>query len=154
MATTSGSVGELASRRRRIGALVIDFMLTSIVLFILTSLVTFLVRDMVQSAVADLGSLFFPGSLFYILSAQVGYYVIVEGLFSTTIGKTVAGIRVVDESGGQIGMGRSAIRNVLRFIDALPVLVAWYVFGFILMVVSDDEQRLGDMVANTYVVRE
>lgn len=153
MATTSGSVGELASRRSRIGAMVIDFMLTNIVLFILTLLITFMFRDMVESTVADLGSLFFLGANLYIVIGHVGYHVIMEGLFGTTIGKTVASIRVVDESGGQISMGKSAIRNVFRAIDVLPVLPVWYVLGFLLIAVSDDEQRLGDMAANTYVVK-
>jgi len=100
MAATSDSVGELASRRSRIGAMVIDFMLTNIVLFILLLLITFMFRDMVESVVADLGSLFFPGANLYIVIGHVGYHVIMEGLFSTTIGKTAASIRVVNESGG------------------------------------------------------
>ncbi len=153
MATTSGSVGELASRRSRIGALVIDFILTSIASFILLLLITFMFREMIRSFVAENGNLYFFGMQFYLLTGQVGYYVIMEGLFSATIGKTVASIRVVDESGGQISMGKSVIRNLLRFIDVLPVLLGWYVLGFLLIFVSDDEQRLGDMVANTYVVK-
>ncbi|MBX0285933.1 RDD family protein [Haloarcula salinisoli] len=154
MATTSSAAGELASRRSRIGAMVIDFMLTNIVLFILTVLITFLFRDMVESVVADLGSLFFLGAHLYIVIGHVGYHVILEGLFGTTIGKKAASIRVVDESGGQISMGKSAIRNVFRFIDVLPVLPVWYVIGYLLIAVSDDEQRLGDMAANSYVVKE
>ena len=153
MATTSGSVGELASRRRRIGALVIDFILTSIVSFILLLLITFMFREMIRSFVVETGNLYFFGIQFYLLTGQVVYYVIMEGLFSTTIGKKGAGIRVVDESGGQISMGKSVIRNLLRFIDVLPVLLGWYVLGFLLIFVSDDEQRLGDMAANTYVVK-
>jgi len=154
MATTSGSAGELASRRSRIGALVIDFILTNIVLFILLLLITFLFRDMIKSVVSEYDTLFYFGLQFYLLTGQVGYYMIMEGLFSTTIGKKLASIRVVNESGGQISMGKSAIRNILRFIDVLPVLLGWYVLGFLLIFVSDDEQRLGDMVANTYVVKE
>jgi len=50
-------------------------------------------------------------------------------------------------------MGKSAIRNVFRVIDVLPVLPVWYVLGYLLIAVSDDEQRLGDMAANTYVVK-
>jgi len=155
MATTSGSVGELASRLSRIRAIGIDFILTYIVLNILLFLVLFMFRDMAESVVVDLAnnSLFFLSVTFYIVIGHVGYHVIMEGLFGTTIGKKAGSIRVVNESGGQISMGKSAIRNVFRVIDVLPVLPVGYVLGYILIAVSGDEQRLGDMVANTYVVK-
>jgi uncharacterized RDD family membrane protein YckC len=34
-----------------------------------------------------------------------GYYVFAEGFYGQTVGKRIVGIRVVDEDGGQVGLG-------------------------------------------------
>jgi uncharacterized RDD family membrane protein YckC len=68
-----------------------------------------------------------------------------------TVGKMAAGIRVVGVLGEPIGFLASAIRNVLRIVDFLPVL---YVGGVISMVSTRRDQRLGDIAAGTIVVRE
>jgi uncharacterized RDD family membrane protein YckC len=59
-------------------------------------------------------------------------------------------IVVVTEDGGAIDYKPAAIRTVLRIVDALPFL---YVLGLVLIVVTDRNQRLGDIVADTVVVR-
>jgi uncharacterized RDD family membrane protein YckC len=68
-----------------------------------------------------------------------------------SIGKRAAGLRVVRTGGQAVGLGSSLIRNVLRLIDLLP---SFYLVGALLIVVSRDNQRLGDMAAGTIVVRE
>ena len=78
-----------------------------------------------------------------------GYPIVFEGLFGGTIGKLVLGMRVVNAEGGNIGLGRALVRNLLRIIDALPF---FYLLGAILVASSDTKQRLGDRVAGTYVV--
>lgn len=79
-----------------------------------------------------------------------GYFIYLEAENNgQTIGKSVVNIRVVSDTGQDIGMGTSAIRNILRIIDALPFL---YLIGIILIAVSDESQRLGDMVGDTHVV--
>jgi len=78
------------------------------------------------------------------------YWVVFEGLWGTTIGKKVIGLRVVDEQGNVPGIVKSLIRNVLRIVDALPTL---YIIGMLLVYTNDDNQRLGDMIGDTYVVR-
>jgi len=54
------------------------------------------------------------------------------------------------DDGSPIGWSESIIRNLLRIVDALPTL---YLLGAILVLVTDDEQRLGDIAANTVVVK-
>jgi uncharacterized RDD family membrane protein YckC len=68
-----------------------------------------------------------------------------------TVGKMAAGIRVVDVLGQPVSFFASAIRNILRIIDFLPIV---YVVGVVTMVVTDNDQRLGDLAAGTIVVRD
>jgi uncharacterized RDD family membrane protein YckC len=68
-----------------------------------------------------------------------------------TPGKRVAGIRVVKEGGAPVRFTSSAIRNIVRIVDALP---SAYLVGLISIAVSSKNQRLGDMAAGTLVVRE
>ncbi|WP_216824793.1 RDD family protein [Salinigranum rubrum] len=80
----------------------------------------------------------------------VVYFIYMEGTYGQTLGKRLVGIVVVDEDGGACDMTASAIRNVLRLVDALPTL---YIVGFAVMyLVSDRKQRVGDLVGDTVVV--
>jgi uncharacterized RDD family membrane protein YckC len=78
------------------------------------------------------------------------YYVILEGYFGRTVGKFLTGIRVISESTGRPpGYGRALLRTVLRLIDG----IASYLVGFIIVVNSKRNRRLGDIAADTLVVR-
>lgn len=80
------------------------------------------------------------------------YDVLFETLASgRTPGKRAAGIRVVRTGGGPVGFLSSAVRNLVRIVDFLPV---FYGVGLVTVVVSAKNQRLGDMAAGTVVVRE
>jgi uncharacterized RDD family membrane protein YckC len=81
-----------------------------------------------------------------------GYDVAFEVLASgRTPGKRWNGLRVVRSEGQPIGFLASATRNLLRLIDWLPSL---YLVGMISIFASKKNQRLGDVVAGTVVVRE
>jgi uncharacterized RDD family membrane protein YckC len=76
-----------------------------------------------------------------------------ESRLGATPGKLALGLRVVDRDGGtRPELRTTLIRNLMWVVDALP-----YVFGpiagFIAMLVSESDQRLGDRVAGTLVVR-
>lgn len=77
-------------------------------------------------------------------------YILMEGLWGTTPGKKLIGIKIVDDRGQVPGIVKALIRNILRIVDSLPTL---YIIGIVLIYSNDDNQRLGDMVADTYVVR-
>ncbi|MGI8539921.1 MAG: RDD family protein [Rubrobacteraceae bacterium] len=63
----------------------------------------------------------------------------------------VAGIKVVREGTGEApGLGKAAIRTVLRIVDGL----FFYLVAFVMVLVSGKNQRLGDMAAGTLVVRK
>ncbi len=76
------------------------------------------------------------------------YFFLQEGAFSTTLGKAIFGLRVVDLNGGRLTWRAALIRNVLLFIDVLfSSLVA-----AISMATSPNRQRVGDRFAHTLVV--
>jgi hypothetical protein len=58
---------------------------------------------------------------------------------------------VIKDNGGPIGFYEALLRNLLRVVDALP---SAYGIGFITALITQREQRLGDLVAGTIVVRE
>lgn len=79
-----------------------------------------------------------------------GYFIVLEAYNNgQTVGKMIVNIRVRKSSGGELDLGGSIVRNVLRIVDILPF---FYIIGIILVLVTDDEQRLGDLVADTVVV--
>ena len=81
-----------------------------------------------------------------------GYDILFEVLASgRTPGKRWNGLRVVRVGGQPVGFLSSAIRNVLRVVDILP---GFYAVGCIAILVSQRNQRLGDLAAGTLVVRD
>ena len=83
---------------------------------------------------------------------SVGYGIAFEWWWrGQTIGKRVLGLRVVDAQGMQLEWSQILIRNLLRVVDLLPAL---YLVGGAAMLWTRNAQRLGDMAANTLVVRK
>ena len=81
-----------------------------------------------------------------------GYDIVFEVLASgRTPGKRLTGLRVVRTGGQPITFLPSAIRNLMRLVDILPTT---YLIGCISILVTERNQRLGDLVADTIVVRE
>jgi len=78
------------------------------------------------------------------------YYVFFEGTFGATPGKMLLGLKVVRSDGERIGYKEALIRTVMRLIDLLP---AFYIAGVISILLSSRNQRLGDRVAGTLVVK-
>ena len=82
-----------------------------------------------------------------------GYFVFCEMLFGgRTPGKFATGIRAVKMQGGGIGFWSSLLRNLLRIVDMLPP--PFYLVGSAVILSTPRNQRLGDLVANTIVVRD
>lgn len=78
------------------------------------------------------------------------YYFVLEGLFAATIGKSAAKLTVLESNGDVCSFGASFKRNLLRFVDWLPLL---YIVGAIAVLSSADRQRIGDRVAGTIVTQ-
>ena len=85
--------------------------------------------------------------LFVNLVVYLGYFAVFEGLTGRTLGKALCGIEVVRvEDDGPPGLGRATLR-------ALMFLAVDGLAGVFVILATSRHQRLGDMAANTLVVR-
>lgn len=66
-----------------------------------------------------------------------------------TPGKRMFGLAVVHDDGTPVGWAASLVRNLLRFVDFMPLL---YGFGLASVLMRRDNKRLGDLAAGTRVV--
>jgi uncharacterized RDD family membrane protein YckC len=79
------------------------------------------------------------------------YMMVAEWLWrGQTVGKRLLRLRVVDAAGLRLEPSQVIVRNLMRFLDALPAL---YLLGGITCLVSRHRQRLGDLAAGTVVIR-
>jgi uncharacterized RDD family membrane protein YckC len=79
------------------------------------------------------------------------YYVVLETTTGRSLGKFMTGIVVVNERGERPALVPVLIRTATRLLEVNPVLFG----GFPAGVIADRsaaKQRLGDMLAHTYVV--
>ncbi len=81
----------------------------------------------------------------------IGYGIFFEWSWrGQTIGKKLFRLRVVDVEGMRLQFNQIVVRNLLRFVDALPAL---YFAGGLTCWLNSKCQRLGDLAANTIVIR-
>jgi uncharacterized RDD family membrane protein YckC len=82
-----------------------------------------------------------------------GYFSFFEWLWSgQTPGKRWLKLRVIREDGRPVTVWEAFLRNTLRLFDMMPA--PFYSIGLISVFSSARDQRVGDMVAGTVVVRE
>ena len=81
------------------------------------------------------------------------YFAFFEWLWSgQTPGKRWLKLRVIREDGRPITFWEACVRNLLRTFDMMPV--PFYSVGLISVFINSRDQRVGDLVAGTVVVRE
>ena len=82
-----------------------------------------------------------------------GYFAFFEWIWSgQTPGKRWLKLRVLREDGRPITFWEASVRNLLRSLDMMPA--PFYSIGLISVFINARDQRVGDMVAGTVVVRE
>jgi uncharacterized RDD family membrane protein YckC len=82
---------------------------------------------------------------------RTGYAIGLEWFWQgQTVGKRVLGLRVMDVNGLRLQPSQIIIRNLLRAVDSLPL---FYLVGGVASLVTRHGQRLGDLAANTMVIR-
>jgi len=82
---------------------------------------------------------------------SIGYGIFMEWRWrGQTIGKRLLRLRVIDEQGLRLQFSQVVIRNLLRFVDMLPM---FYLVGALACLINRRAQRLGDYAANTIVIR-
>ncbi|HLS35335.1 MAG TPA: RDD family protein [Bacillota bacterium] len=88
--------------------------------------------------------------LYFIIN--YGYYIFFEYYWAgQTPGKRITGIRVIQDSGHNITLLASFIRNLMRLVDTLPI---GYFLGIITIFFHSKNKRIGDIVSGTIVVHE
>lgn len=86
-----------------------------------------------------------PASAIYFL-----YHPVLEVLMQgQTPGKRWIHVRVVSSDGSPAGVGALLVRNLFRLLDSLPAL---YALGLLVMLVTREQVRIGDLAAGTVVV--
>lgn len=92
----------------------------------------------------------FDSFVLFFLILVVGSFVyrtFFEATYGQTFGKKAVGIVVIKEDGEPCDWSASVSRNVVRVIDSF----LFYLVGIVVIVLTEDDQRLGDIVASTIV---
>jgi uncharacterized RDD family membrane protein YckC len=125
---------------RRAVAIIIDMILLSIVGYVIA---------LATGSTTAAGFNLEGGPAFLWLIIALTYYILMEATAGATLGKKAMGLKVVKEGGEPIDWKASIVRNIMRIVDGL----FFYLVGAIVVWVSRKKQRLGDMAANTLVVK-
>lgn len=137
----------------------LDLVLAGVGSRVVAGLLDLLVRGALALALALATVVARPGGGVTAAVWSVGLFVLIFGydvFFELTAGgqtpgKRWSGLRVVSLSGGSVGAGSSVVRNLLRLVDVLP---GAYLVGIVMVLVTGRNQRVGDLLAGTLVVRE
>lgn len=134
----------LASPVLRAAAFVIDLGVVTAIWSVLALVIGFL--GVISTDISGM-----IGAIAYFLLSQ-GYGIATEWLWrGQTVGKRVMRLRVVDARGLRLSFAQVVLRNLLRFIDGLPM---FYLVGGVASLLNARAQRLGDLAADTLVVWE
>jgi uncharacterized RDD family membrane protein YckC len=93
-----------------------------------------------------------PGWLVFLIYLPVLFYSLVCEIFlnGQTVGKKVMAIQVISLDGGQASFGQYLTRWLFSIAD---IVIGWGVVAVVMISLSEKNQRLGDKVAGTTVVR-
>ena len=83
--------------------------------------------------------------------AIFGYPALAESWKGTTAGKSMVGVRVITVEGGPVRFRHAAIRSALQVVDLFLVPIG--TVAIVSTLAGRDDQRLGDRLAGTLVVR-
>ncbi len=141
----------LAGIGSRFIAILIDYLIWGVAFFVLAIMAAIIVPALhVFGGVSANWAIGVFVLILFLL--QWGYFTLFEAFdFGRTPGKRVARIRVIHQSGRGVNFVESLARNLVRFVDYLP---GFYAVGVVSIFVSKRNQRLGDLVAGTLVVRD
>lgn len=144
----------LASIGNRFLACAVDHSLQILTLGLIL-LASFIIADftMVQDLFASAPKWVYAVMIILLFLVLSGYFAFFEWLWSgQTPGKRWLKLRVIREDGRPITFWEAAVRNLLRSLDMMPA--PFYSIGLISVFSTNRDQRIGDMVAGTVVVRE
>ena len=124
------------------------------------TLVTLVILFLIIAGFSDFGSRLSNAPKWIIALLIILIFVLMSGYFAffewiwngQTPGKRWMKLRVIREDGRPIGFFEAMVRNLLRNFDVMPS--PFYSIGLISVFATDRDQRVGDLVAGTVVVRE
>ena len=105
---------------------------------------TMLVVAFVPESIPILKAVFF--FLIYL-----AYFVLLEALWSRTLGKFFQGLVVRKLDGSRCDWKAALIRSALRIVEVNPLLLGGLPAGLVI-IASERKQRIGDLLAGTLVV--
>ncbi|MES2018342.1 MAG: RDD family protein [Pseudomonadota bacterium] len=100
---------------------------------------------------ALLGNAVYQQTLGVWIVLLIAYFPLMEGFTGYSVGKFITRVRVVDNDGNLPGLKKATIRTLFRLMEVNPILLGGVPAGLTANF-SKYEQRVGDMVAGTYVL--
>ena len=98
------------------------------------------------------GKWFVAGIILFYFLLFWGYFSLFEAFRNgQTPGKRALKIRVIKGSGRQITFFEALARNLVRVVDSMPGM---YLVGVVSILLTKENKRLGDLVADTIVIHE
>jgi uncharacterized RDD family membrane protein YckC len=95
-------------------------------------------------------SIWFVAFFMWLWIAQAVYYTVFETLRGQSPGKRLMGIKVVNTDYEKCDFMDAFTRNVVRFLD---LVLLFYLVSMVMMNRNPKRQRLGDIVAQTVVLK-
>lgn len=143
---------ELAGPGSRGVAVAIDTVIQSAVATIITIILLAITgEDSLNLMLARNNTLYIVIALLAIFVIQFGYFFLFEVfMHGATPGKKLVGLKVMMANGEPVSVTASLIRNLIRIGDMLPGI---YAVGVICVVLTRRYMRVGDLAANTVVVK-
>lgn len=127
---------------RRFGALAIDLVLPIVAISaVLYSQIS--INPLTGLPTGSQGA--FDSTVGIAAAITLGYLVLAQAIFGTTLGKLFFNLHVYARRGGMVGFGRAVLRTLLLPLDLLAI-------GFVLAVLPG-HRRLGDLLGGTFVAR-
>jgi len=144
---------------RRALAAAIDAMVIGLAWFFVTVIAT-LVNLLILAPMGrgaglrlNLGLIILVASISLVLLTPFLYHFLLEYYWNgQTLGKRLLNIKVMRQDGVRLDAVTCLLRNLFRYVDALPLIPYPYLFGVWVFLLSRHEQRIGDMVAGTVVI--
>jgi uncharacterized RDD family membrane protein YckC len=144
----------LASIGNRFIACAIDHAIQMVVLFGLVMLFLFVANvSAFDAKLTSTPKWVIALLIVFVFLIMSGYFAFFEWIWNgQTPGKRWLRLRVIREDGRPISFFEAMVRNLLRDFDIMPF--PFYSIGLISVFASASDQRVGDLVAGTVVVRE
>jgi len=89
----------------------------------------------------------------FFFGIYLAYFVVLEGVWSRTLGKYFQGLVVRKLDGNRCDWKAALIRGGLRIVEVNPLLLGGLPAGLV-VIASERKQRIGDLLAGTLVVSD